>query len=416
MLGFIRKDLIRRWRSPAATLAMIAFPLFMSGMIGMVSGGGGSGDEEQFPPIKVLLEDRDGGLLTELLKGAMGREEVKKRLEVTVVGVEGRTRMEQGDASALVIFPERFTDDLLAGRPAQIEVVRNPAEGISPEIVDQGVQALAVYLDQLQRLLGSELDSLRTLLDADQFPASTTIGALAVAINDRLRGLDRYLFPPLIKIESAKQAKAPVEDRFNVYGYVLIMTTVMALLFVAARSVGDLFEERKSGMLRRQLASPADLRLIVGAKIVFGVVFGLLLLGLLAAIGLALRWLKPPIDIPASLLLGGTFSLAACGVLSLVFALVRTEKQAGILGWLVIMGMSSLGGSMINIENMPPAMRSLSPFTLNYWVIDGFKQVVFGGAHLGDVAKHVAILAGAGVATTLAGYGLLLRRSREVKA
>jgi ABC-2 type transport system permease protein len=415
MLVFIRKDLIRRWRSPAATLAMIAFPLFMSGMIGMVSGGGGS-DEDQFPPIKILLEDRDGGLLTEFLKGAMGREEVKKRLEVTVVGAEGRARMEKGDASALVIFPERFTDDLLAGRPAQIEVVRNPAEGISPEIVDQGVQALAAYLDQLQRLLGSELDNLRTLLDADQVPASATVGALAVAVNDRLRGLDRYLFPPLIRIESVKQAKAPVEDRFNVYGYILIMTTVMALLFVAARSVGDLFEERKSGMLRRQMASPADLRLIVGAKIVFGVVFGLLLLGLLAAIGLALRWLKPPIDIPASLLLGGTFSLAACGVLSLVFALVRTEKQAGILGWLVIMGMSALGGSMINIENMPPAMRSLSPFTLNYWVIDGFKQVVFGGAHPGDVANNVAILAGAGVATTLAGYGLLLRRSREMKA
>jgi ABC-2 type transport system permease protein len=394
---------------------MIAFPLFMSGMIGMVSGGGGS-DEDQFPPIKILLEDRDGGLLTEFLKGAMGREEVKKRLLITEVGVEGRARMEKGDASALVIFPERFTDDLLAGRPAQIEVVRNPAEGISPEIVDQGVQALAAYLDQLQRLLGSELDSLRTLLDADRFPASTTVGALAVAVNERLRGLDRYLFPPLIRIESVKQAQAPVEDHFNVYGYILIMTTVMALLFVAARSVGDLFEERKSGMLRRQMASPADLRLIVGAKIVFGVVFGLLLLGLLAVIGLALRWLKPPIDIPASLLLGGTFSLAACGVLSLVFALVRTEKQAGILGWLVIMGMSALGGSMINIENMPPAMRSLSPFTLNYWVIDGFKLVVFGGAHLGGVAKHVAILAGAGVATTLAGYGLLLRRSREVKA
>lgn len=414
MLGFIRKDLIRRWRSPAATLAMLAFPLFMSGMIGMVSGGGG--DDEQFPPIRILLEDRDGGPLTEFLKGAIGREEVRKRLDVTLVGPEGRARMEKGDASALVVFPEHFTDDLLAGRPAQIEVLRNPAEGIAPEIVDQGAQALAAYLDQLQRLLGAELDHLRTLLDADRIPAAVTVGALAAAITDRLHDLDRYLFPPLVRVERVRPAKTPVVDRFNVYGYILIMTTVMALLFVAARSVGDLFEERKSGMLRRQLASPADLRLIVGAKIVFGVVFGLLLLVLLATIGLALRWLKPPIDVPASLLLAATFSLAACGVMSVVFALVRTEKQAGILGWLVIMGMSALGGSMINIENMPAAMRSLSPYTLNYWVIDGYKQVVFAGAGLGDVAKDVAILAVAGVATTLAGFLLLLRRSREVKA
>ena len=414
MLGFIRKDLIRRWRSPAATLAMLIFPLFMAGMIGTLSGN--QGDDQDFPPIKVLLEDRDGGFLTELLKGAIGREEVKKRLNVTLVGREGLHRMEKGDASALVIFPERFTDDLLAGRPAQIQVVRNPSEGISPEIVDQGVQALAVYLDQAQRVLGAELDTLRTMIDANDTPASVRVGALAASVNDRLRGLKRYLFPPLVKIESVKPPKAPVADRFNVYGYILIMTGVMALLMIASRSLGDLFEERKSGMLRRQLASPADLRLIIGAKIAFGVVFGLLVMAILGAVGLALRWLKPPIDLAGAALLALTFSLAACGVMALVFALVRSERQAGILGWLVIMGMSALGGSMINVDAMPAAMQRLSPFTLNYWAIDGLTRLAFQGASLATVARHVAVLAALGVVTALAGYLLLLRKSREVTA
>ena len=44
--------------------------------------------------------------------------------------------------------------------------------------------------------------------------------------------------------------------------------------------------------------------------------------------------------------MGVTFSLAACGLLALITSLVTTEKQAGIVNWLVIMGMSALGGSM----------------------------------------------------------------------
>ena len=41
----------------------------------------------------------------------------------------------------------------------------------------------------------------------------------------------------------------------------------------------------------------------------------------------------------------------------MVFAVCTTEKQAGILSWLIIMGMSAVGGSGIPIEAMPAAMR-----------------------------------------------------------
>ena len=38
MWVLIRKDLLRRWRSPLATIVMIVFPLFMSLAIGSISG------------------------------------------------------------------------------------------------------------------------------------------------------------------------------------------------------------------------------------------------------------------------------------------------------------------------------------------------------------------------------------------
>jgi len=416
MWGYIRKDLVRRWRAPAATAAMLLFPLFMSAMIGAVSGGGDDG--EGFPPIRVLVEDRDGGFVTELIKGALGREETRQRIRAEMVGPEGRARMEKGEASALVVFPAGFTDSLLSGRPVALEVVRNPAEGISPEIVEQGAQILATWLDQAQRLLGEQLAELRALADQEGVPPTARVGRLAESINERMRGVERYLFPPLLSVSSEKAASADGRPAggSSVYGYVLIMTTVMALLFVAARSVGDLFDEQKSGMLRRQLASPADLRLIVGAKYAFGTAFGLVVAAILAALGFAFGWLRPPVDLPGALLVALSFSLAACGLLGLVFALVRTEKQAGILGWLVIMGQSALGGSMLPVENMPAPLRASAPWTLNYWAIDGFKTLVFAGGGAGDVARHALVMGASGAALALLAWALMVRRSREVRA
>ncbi len=417
MWAFIRKDLVRRWRSPASTLAMLLFPLFMSGMIGLVSGGGGD-DGAGFPPIKVLIEDRDGSFLTEFIKGGLGREEMSDRIATEVVGPEGRDRMAKGEASALVVFPAAFTDSLLAGRPVAIELVRNPAEGISPEVVEQGVQVLATYLDQAQRLLGAQLADLRAMTREEGVPAAARVGRLAEAVTERMAAFERYLFPPLLKVGSEKlpSATGRAGAGFSVFGYVLIMTTVMALMFVAARSVGDLYDEQKSGMLRRQMASPADLRAIIGAKFVFGAVFGVVVCAILAALGFAFRWLEPPIDPLAAVLLALGFSLAACGLLGLMFALVRTEKQAGILGWLLIMGNSAVGGSMLPVENMPAPLRAAAPWTLNYWAIDGFKELAFAGAGVAGVARDAAVLGGAGVALSLAAWALMVRRSREVRA
>lgn len=413
MRVFLVKDLIRRWRSPVATLVMIIFPLFMTGMLGLVFGHGGDNDE--FPPIKVLIEDRDGGFITEVIKGALGGEEAQKRLRVEFVVDVGRSRMERGMASALVFFPAGFTDAVLSGRPAQIEIVRNPAEGISPEIVEQGVQVLAVYLDQLQRVLGQELRELQAMIEDQRVPLPARVGVLASAMTERMRSVERYLFPPLVTVESVKQ-KEERGDSFSLHGYLLIMTTVMALLFVAARILGDMFDEQKSGMLKRQLASPAPVSRIIGAKLIFGVGFGLLIFCILAVIGLATGWIELPVDPGGSLLLALAFSLAASGVVALVLAFVRTEKQAGIASWLVVMAMSALGGSMINVEAMPAPMQKLAPFTLNYWVIGGFKELVFAGKGIGGVARHSAILGGVGAATLITSYLLLVRRYREVRS
>jgi ABC-2 type transport system permease protein len=416
MWPLIRKDLLRRWRSPVATLVMIAFPLFMSGALGSIYGGGG--DEEAFPRIKVLVENQDeGGFLSEAIVGMLGQEEGQEYLEVVLVGQEGRTLMAEGEASALVVLPKDFTENVLNRKPAAIPIVLNPAEGIKPEIVVQGGEVLATYLDQTARLLGSELGTIQDMIEADEVPAAAKVGAVAGRITERVAGIQEYVFPPLVSIGSAKEKTAEKEDKLSgggVFGYILVMTAVMALLMVAGRTMGDFFEEKNSGMLRRQAATPVPVAGIVGAKFLFSVVFGVLVMAILAVAGLTMHWIAPPRDPWAALLLGIAFNFAACGCLALIISLTRNEKQSGILSWLIIMGMSAMGGSMVPLEQLPGPMRSASPFTLNYWAIDGFSQVMFDQKGLGDILGNLGVLLGAGLVMGLIAHILLVRRFREM--
>ncbi len=414
MWPLIRKDLLRRWHSPTSTLVMIAFPLLMSAVLGSIySGAGGS---EKFPAIHILLENKDpDGFLSGALVNSLGSPQSADYLQVESVGDEGRAMMEAGKASALVIIPAGFSQAFIEGKPTVIRIVRNPSEGIKPELVVLGGELVATYLDQGSRLLGGDLGTLDQMIKAGTLPSTAMVGALATRIMGRVTSAQDYLFPPLVGVGDAKE-KAPEKagGAQNVTGYILVMMAVMALLFVAVRSVGDLFEEKNSGMLRRQMATPMPVGRIIAAKILFSVVLGLLVMGILAVVGLVLGWISPHVDLTAVILLGLTFNLAACGLVAVIIGLVRNEKQAGILSWLIVMGMSALGGSMIPVQQLPAGMRSLADFTLNYWAIDGFTRVMFDSAGTGDVARHLIILLGIGLLLVMLANVLLVRRFREL--
>lgn len=140
------------------------------------------------------------------------------------------------------------------------------AWGSMPEIVAQGTDVVATYLDQSARLLTEEMGIIQVMMDAENIPASTKVGAVAAGITTKIEGVEKYVFPPLVEIGSVKEGDE--EDSgpgSSVFGYVLIMTTVMALLFVATRSMGDIFEEHNNGMLKRQLATPMGIGMVVAA-------------------------------------------------------------------------------------------------------------------------------------------------------
>jgi ABC-type multidrug transport system permease subunit len=411
MLNILKKELLRRWRSPVSSVAMLVFPFLMTGMIGTVSSGGGGG---QFPRIKMLVWDRDDQWLSRQLVGGLANENANEYIEAVAVGEEGLAMMDKGSASAMLIIPEGFTDAVLDGEAATLELIRNPAESIKPEIVQLGGELLATALDMGSKVLGEEAETVADLLDRDEFPPADELMAAAGDIINRLSSVRRFIFPLLLQIDRVKESENGEEagPGFNLFGYILIMISVMSVLFVASRSILDFFDEEKTGMVRRQLVAPVTLGEIVRARLVFAVVFAVVIQTIVLGLGSILGWIDFGTRFLTALLITAGFAFAAAGVFMVIYGVSRSEKQAALLNFIVIMGMSVMGGSFAPVEQFGPTMRMVSHMTLNYWAIDAMQGQFIEGEPIAAIGRAMLIFLVAGILLASSGSVLTHRKLR----
>jgi len=89
------------------------------------------------------------------------------------------------------------------------------------------------------------------------------------------------------------------------------------------------------------------------------------------------------------------FAVAAFGML--LASICKTRAQLGALSTLLILTMSSIGGSMFPRFLMPPGMQKAGLFTINAWAIDGFTKVFWRDLPVKELWPQVGVLLGVGV-------------------
>jgi ABC-2 type transport system permease protein len=63
----------------------------------------------------------------------------------------------------------------------------------------------------------------------------------------------------------------------------------------------------------------------------------------------------------------------------MITAFARTPAQVGSVGSAIMLIFSILGGSFINLEQLPPFIQTMSKITPNAWGLDGFTTLALGG-------------------------------------
>jgi ABC-2 type transport system permease protein len=165
---------------------------------------------------------------------------------------------------------------------------------------------------------------------------------------------------------------------FDLLAYFAPGMALMFLMYTVSYGGRSILAERSQGTLPRLMVSPTHAAQVLGGK-VLGIFFmGVAQVGILilaSAVLFQVKW-GDPLGIVV-LILAAVFGAAGWGMLITAFA--RTPAQVGSIGSAVMLIFGILGGSFVNLEQMPAFLRTFSKITPNAWGLDGFTTLALGG-------------------------------------
>lgn len=190
-------------------------------------------------------------------------------------------------------------------------------------------------------------------------------------------------------------------------------TAVMMLLFSITGMGSALIKEREDGTLKRLLYSPIKPWQIMIGKLSSGFVFAMIQMIILVLFS----WLAFQLDIFRNfgglVLLVIAIAFAASGFGIFIASISKSQKQVESLSLIIILVMSALGGSMMPLFLFPEFLKNIAAFTINYWAIDGFYDVLGRDVGIVNQLLNVGILIAFGVGATIIAITLFTKRLKK---
>ena len=371
----LRKDWQRMRRNPTELLLWLGIPLAIGSLIILASGG----REGPQPSAHVMIVDQDDTFLSGLLLGALAQGGQGLMQGESVTEDEGRQRIFDGDATALLIIPAGFTEAVLLEEPSTLQLVLNPAERILPGIVEESLHILVDATFYAHRLIGEDLRAFANgpAAGANTFP-DTQIAEFSVKINRLVNDLQVYLSPMIIQLESSL-----VEEKKQDGGKpqpsiaMLFMPSIlyMSLLFMCSGLAEDLWKERDQKTLRRVMSTPQSVAAFLFGKLLWGMVLMLGVSTLALTIGFLYFGMNLRV-LPLGLL-WTVFSGSLLLLLMMVLQIHASNKRsADVLAMSVLFPLMMLGGNFFPLEVMPDWMAAIGRFTPNGWSMQQLKNIL----------------------------------------
>jgi ABC-2 type transport system permease protein len=405
VLASARKDLRRLAREPVTLLVWLGVPVFGGVLLMAIFGG-----KPAVPHGLLLVADEDCSLISRFVSGAFSQGEFGRLFLVEQVEqAAGHKRMAAGGASALLVIPQGFGAAVLRNQPTRVTVVTNPSQRILPRMVEEIASVLADGAFYLNAVAG---DQLRTFAQpppggAPTFP-DRTVMEVAAAFNRLGASLQKYVNPPLIRLDTGAPASA-AETGFNVQALFFPGMMSMAILFFAQRLSGDIWKERRLGTLRRLVSTASPpWKLLAGKLLAVTAVFVLA-----AAVGFACaRWLLGlAVASPLAMVLWTVgMGTASYLFLTLVQMLASSDRAGNLMGSFCFFPLAMLGGVFFPFEMMPAWMAALARRTPVGWLQSELRLLLSGPP---DPLASAAVFAALGAVCLLLFALVLLRLKRR---
>lgn len=411
MISIIRTALVSLRRDRAALSLSFVLPVVFFSIFAMIFGG----RRDSTPKVTVIVVDEDHSRASErLVKGLQSEQSLTVKTkpaakqgaappEYTAATAEAAVKA--GTAPVALIVPHGFGANPMSfggvsNGPA-VQLLKDPSDMVAAQVAAGLLQKVALtsmpdvmaelgsrYMDQYA---GGFTAEQRKRIDTGLEQLRRETGQRDTAAGG---GQNAAQNPGLIAVQT-RNVVGENKDNPMVSFYAAAIG-VMFLLFTASGSSGSLLDEAESGTLDRVLSSHVTMTRLLAGKLAFATLlaFSQLVLMFLWAWAVFKLDFLPHI---AGFVVMGMCTAFAVGAFGMLLASTcRTRAQLGALSTLVILIMSSVGGSMFPRYLMPQAMQKAGLLTINAWAIDGFTKVFWRDEPLSHLWPQVLVLVAAG--------------------
>jgi ABC-2 type transport system permease protein len=417
ILPIVRTGLIALRRDRGAFALSFVLPIAFFSIFAVIFGGHRDGT----PRVKVIVVDEDRSAASQRLIRGLEREGslVVKKQPAAKDGVEqadytaatAEAAVKDGTAPVALIIPHGFGENPIAfGAPGEnrptIQLLKDSSDLIAAQVVTGLLQKVAMtampdlmaeqgskYLGRFaggltpeqRKRIDEGLDQLRRLENSDDQSSAS---------GDSNRGM-----PVAV---ATRDVVGQSRDMVSFYAAAI---GVMFLLFTASGASGSLLDEAESGTLDRVLSSRVTMANLLAGKLVYSMLLAFSQL----VVMFVWAWLVFKVDfithIPGFAVMGLSTAFAVGAFGMLLASICRTRAQLGPLSTLVILLMSSVGGSMFPRYFMSESMQKAGLLTINAWAIDGFTKVFWRDEPISHLWPQVMVLLSIGVV-----FGAVARR------
>lgn len=392
LIGF--KDLKLVFRDKAALIFMLLAPFLLTLGLGFVTGAYGKSGSSGLSQINIILVNQDDGQLGKALVDLFQSPDLADLVAATLVtdADTARLQIDAGDASAAVIIPAGFTDNIIpagnqaaSGEVLRIEIYKNPLSPVSAGVIQSIVEEFISRVETGR--VGGEV--IVTQMLSAGLITPDQINSIGLEMGQRqANAVDQAPAITLLAADSGQAQKA-----FNVMAYLAPGMALMFLMFTVSNGGRSILAEQAGGTLPRLLVSPTN-----SAQVLIGKIFGVYLTGVVQMLILivtcsllfGIQW-GDPLGVLV-LVLAAVFGATGWGML--ITSLARTPGQVGSIGTAIMLTFGILGGSFIQTSVMPGWFQAFSKITPNAWGLTGFTILGMGGnlAGLGSTLLGLAVM------------------------
>jgi ABC-2 type transport system permease protein len=356
-------NLLQLLRDRSQLVTMIAVPLLLTTVFGMMLGGGES-------RTVVAFADLDGTRYSGEVAAALDPRSYDVR---KVTEAEARAEVTAGQAAAALVVPKGFGDDLLSGIKTTVLLIRDPRSN-SALAVSEAVSG------RVQRL-AADAETIRIVRRAFLGVSISTGADLgAPSPEDVYTYADKLWSPtPPLSIAEVKVTQSTVRGAsqssagFQQYS---LGFTLTFMLFMGLGSAGGFLDDRELGTLSRLLTTPNS-----KAKLILGKVAGIYVTvlfeaALMIGAGVLLYhvpWGQDPLGV---VMIVASYGLAATGLGVMMSTIARTRGQLSAVTAVLSTALAMLGGCYWPIDIVNESMRLVSRFTPTGWAMAALVDLV----------------------------------------